>query len=66
MVLHHRNLQTLLFILPSNKVLGPEDDIERILESLRQKADGEYIYRSKDGIYYLDSKTGIDYDIVFK
>jgi hypothetical protein len=58
-----QELANTLFIIPSNKILSPVDDIERILGNLIRVSDGQFIEKSKDGVYYLNLKKTTDYDV---
>ena len=61
-----QELANTLFIIPSNKILSPVDDIERILEKLKSVSDGQFINKSKEGLYYLDLKKTQDYDVLIQ
>lgn len=58
-----QELANTLFIIPSNRILSPVDDIERILGNLIRVSDGQFIEKSKDGVYYLNLKKTTDYDV---
>lgn len=53
-----------LLLLPENKMLEAADEIELVLNNLRQVTDGQFINRSSEGYYYLDLDLTIDYDQV--
>jgi hypothetical protein len=61
-----QELANTLFIIPSNNILSPVDDIERIMEKLRAVSDGQFINRSKDGVYHLDLQKTQDYDVMIE
>ena len=61
-----QELANTLFIIPSNKILSPVDDIERTLDKLRKVSDGQFINKSNDGLYYLNLQEQKDYDIVIQ
>jgi hypothetical protein len=57
-------LANTLLLLPENKMLEAADEIELVLNNLRQVTDGQFINRSSEGYYYLDLDLTIDYDQV--
>jgi len=61
-----QELANTLFIISSSKMLKPVDDIERILENLRKVSDGQFINKSKEGVYYLDLQKTQDYDVIIQ
>ena len=61
-----QELANTLFIMPSSRILNPVDDIERTLENLRKVSDGQFINKSKEGVYYLDLQKTQDYDVIIQ
>jgi len=55
-------LSNTLLLLPENKMLEAADEIELVLNSLRQVTDGQFINRNSEGYYFLDLDLTIDYD----
>lgn len=57
-----QELANTLLITPENKVIQAADNIERILKKIRDVTSGQFITRSKEGLYFLDLKARVDFE----
>jgi len=61
-----QELANTLLLLPQNKAMEATDEIELVLTNLRKVTDGQFVSRSKDGYYFLDLESKVDYDQVIE
>lgn len=57
-----QELANTLLISPQGRVIQSTDNIERILKRIRDVTSGQFITRSKDGLYFLDLKAHVDFE----
>lgn len=61
-----QELANTLLLLPQNQIMEATDEVELVLTNLRKATDGQFISRSKDGYYFLDLESKVDYEQVIE
>ncbi|WP_062399977.1 DUF6079 family protein [Methanogenium cariaci] len=61
-----QELSNTLLLLPQNQIMEATDEVELVLTNLRKVTDGQFISRSKDGYYFLDLESKVDYEQVIE